>query len=1334
MDSSDLPIDAQGAGPVLAANTQAPAAPDPVSEDGRQIPALHAHLLLQAIEQSPVSVVITTVEDVIEYVNATFCAVAGYTREEVLGRNARFLQSEPTLQATVEERSHVVDTGRTWRGAVANRKKSGEVYWTQASIAPLRNDQGEITHLVAVENDFPAHLTVEETARRADRALAATLTCNQAVVRAGTEGDLLAHVAQAIVDAGRYPLAWIGYKRDDAASTVEPVAWAGPEASYLQAITVTWGNDATGRGAVGQAIRTGKPHAMCDILTDPAFEPWRAAAAAHHIGSAMAIPLCAGTEVIGALVIYAREPDAFAGEELGLLARLADDLSFGIVSQRAKLEHERAVEALRVSEARFRAGFEQSTVGMARVGFDGMLLEVNDRMCDILGYSRADLLSMRSRDFTHPEDLARSLRFLDQVNEGAAGGLQQRYIRKDGSVVWGDATSTVIRGADGRALYRISALQDVTARKRAEEEAQVAAALLRENFDSAALGMAVIGLDGRYLQVNPALCRMLGYSVEGLLGLRLPEITHPDDREGSARNLDALLGGSSASYHAEKRYLHKDGHTVWAEVHGTLVRDAEGRPLHIVNQTQDITARKQVQGALRESEQRYRRIVDTASEGIVQTTADGIIAAINPALAQMVGSTVDELMGRDVLDLMVEQEHEKMRERGATRRAGDYAPRRYSMRLRHRDGRDVWTQVSGNVVFDDTGRYAGILALVTDVTAQRQAEVALRVSEARYRRIVETAQEAIMELDLSSNITYINKHGATLLGYSPEELRGRASRDVVDQEWHAILDATAAWRQVNGEELEPSTLKLKHRSGVAVWVWISGNALYDDANRLVGRVRMFTDITARKQAEDALRASEARYRAQFQALPVPTYTWQRQGETWVLTDFNQAADRLAQGRAHRFLGRSAADLYGHQPEMLDDMERSWRTGAIVEHEMTYRTVATDEVREFIFSYSPIPPDVILLHSIDVTERTGALEQVRRHVARLSALRRIDTAIASSVDLQSTLQVVLSQVCAELAVDAAQVLLLNRYTLLLESAAGLGFRTPTVAQLTLRLGQGHAGRAAKERRRITATDLTKEEVVRAPLVADERFVAYVALPLIAKGEVHGVLEIFHRAPLTLEPEWVEFLEALAGQTAIAIDNARLLGDLQRSNDDLLLAYEATIEGWARALDLRDKETEGHSRRVTEMTMRLAQAGGMRDADLIHVRRGALLHDIGKMGVPDAILLKQGPLTDEEWVIMRRHPTLAYTMLAPIAHLGPALDIPYCHHEKWDGSGYPRGLVGEQIPLAARIFAVVDVYDALTSERPYRAAWSVDKTREHIRGLAGSHFDPAAVATFLTVLTH
>ena len=358
-----------------------------------------------------------------------------------------------------------------------------------------------------------------------------------------------------------------------------------------------------------------------------------------------------------------------------------------------------------------------------------------------------------------------------------------------------------------------------------------------------------------------------------------------------------------------------------------------------------------------------------------------------------------------------------------------------------------------------------------------------------------------------------------------------------------------------------------------------------------------------------------------------------------------------------------------------------------------------------------------------------METVHR-LRNIEALRTIDQAISGSLDLNITFSVILEEITSQLKVDAVDVLLLNLHTQTLEFAAGHGFRTDALQHTLLRLGEGYAGRAALERQFIHIPDLRarKTDFLRSPNFSAEGFVTYYVVPMIAKGELKGVLEVFHRAPYEADAEWRAFFETLAGQAAIAIDNFQLFENLQRSNSELGLAYDATIEGWSHALDLRDKETEGHTQRVTEMTLILGRSFGLSEADMVQVRWGALLHDIGKMGVPDAILLKPGPLTDKEWVVMKKHPTFAYEMLSPIQYLKAALDIPYCHHEKWDGTGYPRGLKGEQIPLAARIFAVVDVWDALTSDRPYRKAWSEEKTRQHIQAGAGTHFDPQVVKTF------
>jgi response regulator RpfG family c-di-GMP phosphodiesterase len=371
------------------------------------------------------------------------------------------------------------------------------------------------------------------------------------------------------------------------------------------------------------------------------------------------------------------------------------------------------------------------------------------------------------------------------------------------------------------------------------------------------------------------------------------------------------------------------------------------------------------------------------------------------------------------------------------------------------------------------------------------------------------------------------------------------------------------------------------------------------------------------------------------------------------------------------------------------------------------------------------------------ERQRAEEQINLQVNRLAALRAIDIAITSTLDIRVTLSVFLDQVTTQLGVHAANILLLKPHTQMLEYFTGRGFKSAHGVRSQLHLRENPASHAALERRIVSIPDLKASRGLLAdsPILADEHFVSYLAAPLIAKGQVNGVLEMWHREPLEPSPDWFEFLEALTGQAAIAIDNAALYQELQASNANLLLAYDTTLEGWVKAIDMRDKETEGHTRRVTELTIRLAYEYPLPEEQIVHIRRGALLHDIGKMAIPDAILKKPGPLTPEEWEIMRLHPVYAYEWLSPIAYLHPALDIPFCHHEKWDGTGYPRGLKGEEIPLQARLFSVVDVWDALRSDRPYRDGWTEEKVCAYIQERAGRDFDPHVVEIFLnTVKQH
>lgn len=635
---------------------------------------------------------------------------------------------------------------------------------------------------------------------------------------------------------------------------------------------------------------------------------------------------------------------------------------------------------------------------------------------------------------------------------------------------------------------------------------------------------------------------------------------------------------------------------------------------------------------------------------------------------------------------------------------------------------------------------------MAEVLQQRQAEAReaqdqLKYSEEHFRSLIENVLDLIAVLDAQGMIRYASPSAERVLGYKPEELIGTNAFDLFHSDDIPRTASLFANIVQNVGTTESAELRARRKDGRWVFIEGIGKSLAD------GRAGVFVvvtvrDITERKQANEALRGSKEFIETVFDSV--------NDGICVIdATDFkiiraNRAFLSVYDEKESNIIGRKCYEVTHHlskpcePPSDRCPLAETLETGSVstAEHvhydkhgQKVYVEVSTSPLRD---KNGTIRQIVHKTH--DVTERKRNEEEVQRHLQRLSALRSIEMLVTSSLDIGVTLNVLVEQVITQLGIDAADVLLYNPDTQRLEYAAGRGFRTDALQHTRLRLGEGHAGKAALERRIRNVLDLLDDpgELSLAPLLAGELFVAYCAAPLIAKGQIKGVLEVFRRSRLDPDPEWLGFVELLAGQAAIAIDNATLFEDAHRSNLELSVAYDATLEGWVRALDLRHKETEGHTQRVTEKVLILGRALGLNDAELADLRRGALLHDIGKLGIPDSILLKPGPLSEEEWTIMRRHPVYAHQFLSPIEFLRRALEIPYCHHERWDGAGYPRGLRGEEIPLGARIFAVVDVWDALRSDRPYRSSWPEEKVRDHIRNSAGTHFDPSVVEAFLNML--
>jgi HD-GYP domain-containing protein (c-di-GMP phosphodiesterase class II) len=482
------------------------------------------------------------------------------------------------------------------------------------------------------------------------------------------------------------------------------------------------------------------------------------------------------------------------------------------------------------------------------------------------------------------------------------------------------------------------------------------------------------------------------------------------------------------------------------------------------------------------------------------------------------------------------------------------------------------------------------------------------------------------------------------------------------------------------------------------------------------------------RAEEAGTTPASQLEAVFRAFPSLLFFLDLQGK---ILDFKVSDPALLFLPGAALLGKSMQQILPREAEgkFESALEEVRNTGQITALRFALETPRGSlwfDARLLLASRSRI-----YLAMRDVTEHVQTAERARLQLRQMAALHSIDAAISASFNLNVTLSVILRETVNLLGVDAADVLLLRSHFQTLEFAAGQGFRSPFIQTAPMLVGQGFAGAAVLQRRTVSIPDAGASETdyLRLRGFAQEGFVSYFAVPLIAKAQVKGVLEIFHRSPLRPDEAWLDFLYTLSAHAAMAIDSAYLFLDLQRSNAELGLAYDAVIDSWSQLLEVSGRESSEHIQNVIRLSVKLAQLLGVSGADMIHVRRGALLHDIGEIGIPESILGKAGLLSPEEWQVVKKHPRLAAQILSSAPYLASAILIPVNHHENWDGSGYPEGLRGEQIPLLARLFSVVDVYDSMTSPRPYREAWPAAKALEYIQEQSGKKFDPAVVHAFL-----
>ncbi len=1053
------------------------------------------------------------------------------------------------------------------------------------------------------------------------------------------------------------------------------------------------------------------------------------------------------------------------------LSRLVPAVRRALRETEERAERRRAEEALKNSEKRFRALIENGLDNISLLAADGTLVWESPAVVRTLGYDQNVFLGHDIFELMHPDDLnwVRNL-FAELIREPASrrrGSFQLRH--SDGTWRWVEAVATNLLHEPSVEAIVIN-YRDITTRKQAE------AAVLESESQMRALVTSLDDIvfefdeEGTYLNVWASNESLLALPKAEMLGRRIVEMLGEENGRPLAEAVKRVLASGQAE---NIEYpLEVVGGQRWFQARTSPILTADGHSRTAAMLVRDITERKRAEDELAQALSERQSIFETVPDIIYMLDLNGNLVKWNSRAERVTGFSPGELMNKLALDLFPEEEQAGVAE--AIWKAFETGFADVEAHLLRKDGTRLSYHFTGAPLKDAQGNVNGLTGVGRDITERKRAEEVLVESEQRFRSLFENMLNGfayckmLFENNKPRDFVYLDVNRAF------EQLTGL--KNVTQKKVSEVIPGI----QASDPELietygrvaltgEPEQFEV-YVKALSTWFSIS---VYSPQREYF--VAVFDVITERKRVEEEIKHRLAELEAVNQistalraAQTLDEMLPRLMDETLSVlgTDagalllYDEASSVLSEAVSRGWL--RAVTLGSVQPgegiagQVLTTgkmyLSHEFATDPRT-HELARAQIqpgwggACIPIRSaqgmvgvfFVSVQLPrelTPNEVNLLTTLceiagNAIQRTVLHQQTELRLQHIAALHAIDSAISGSLDMRVTLDVLLDQVRTQLGVDAVDVLLFNPGAQMLKYAAGRGFRSNVYSRTQVRLGDGQAGKAALERQIVAHPDFTVNQPIFAvpELMAGEGFAAYYAVPLIAKGEIKGVLEVFHRAPLTPDPEWLSFLETLAGQAAIAIENATLFDSLQRSNTELALAYDSTIEGWSRALDLRDRETEGHTQRVTDMTVQLARTFGLGEEDLAQVRWGALLHDIGKMGVPDSILLKPGPLTEEEWVVMKKHPTFAYEMLSPIRYLRLALDIPYRHHEKWDGTGYPRGLKGEQIPLTARIFAVADVWDALSSDRPYRAAWPEEKVIEHIRSLAGTHFDPQVVKVCL-----
>ena len=1009
-----------------------------------------------------------------------------------------------------------------------------------------------------------------------------------------------------------------------------------------------------------------------------------------------------------------------------LRQKISYDLEgFNENEQDAHLRHQQGLlDTISTGEERFKTFFQNAQVGIYRTTPDGRILAANPAFLKIVGFSSVEDLATRNLEQEGFSPHSPRQIFKDRiVQEGEIRDLEGEWVRKDGSLVNVSENARVIWGEDGTIKYYEGSVIDITERKQAEKlqsaiYAISQAAILSDNLD--VLYEAIHKILGKLMPIKNFFIALYN-PVDDLVTYpyyrdQYDEIPSP---QKAGKGLTGYVLRTGKTLFASPEEFQKLLQAGEVELVGTNSVDWLGVPL--------ISQEKTIGAMVTQSYTEGVRFEDAHAD-LLTFVSTQVAMAIESKRAQekilqqaerlSLLNTISNALSStlnldDLLEIIFHEITKAILSDAFFIALYDNANNELEFKINMDKGtrEESYKQTLGS----------GLTANVI----KNKKPLLIRDLVKEQEHLPSAEKWGTMDLP-ASWLGVPVLFGGEVLGVISVQMYTPNAYSLVDQELLSTIADEVAISIVNSrlyaaEKRRASRLAEITRLGIELTAIRNEQMMLDKLVIAAARIMECSTCTVmaldKMMKKVSLAAQYGLPEGAFEDLSeiLSSPSFQRSiasGDPIIIPNIERDAPKLREV----LVNKEIKSFFAY-PMVIDDITIGFLT---LSNNSPYKP-ANEEINA---------SQLLAERAATALNNTRLFEETSHNLMQVQALHLIDQAITSSVDLNFILNILLEKTRSQLGVDASAVLIFDPGSQMLNYASGIGFHTNALQSTHLMLGQGYAGMAGLNKKIVHVDHMRtiNSEFLRSPFFRSEGFEVYYGVPLVAKDQLKGVLEIFHRSVLDVTPDWMSFLNAFAGQAAIAIDNAQLVSELKSSNMELMQAYDTTIMGWSSALELRDSETEGHTQRVTKVTLRLAQAMGVSEADLIQIRRGSLLHDIGKMPIPDKVLLKADALDEEEWEIMRQHPVNAKKLLSSIAYLKPALNIPYYHHECWDGSGYPEGISGEDIPLEARIFAVVDVWDALRSKRRYRGAWTNEKVRAYIRSQSGKQFDPRVVEIF------